>query len=223
MLSKGYTFFNFSLLLIVEHATRIMAEKKIVVMNKMIMLIISALLLACNTPHYKEPHVLIVTRLGEIEMELYPGKAPKTVAAFLSNIKNNMYNEGSFYRVLKSDELPTDFNTGIIQGGTWGKNEKLSKVPGIVHESTKQTGLSHTDGIVSMARQEAGSATTEFFICIGDQSSLDYGKGGNADTLGFAAFGKVFSGMDIVRKIQNQHSHGQHFDEPIKIEKIKIL
>jgi len=192
-------------------------------MKKILIFILSVILVSCSQPSYKEPHVLIETRLGDIEVELYPGKAPKTVAAFLSNIDAGLYTDGSFYRVLKSEELPTDFNTGIIQGGVWQAKDQHKPVAGIEHESTKQTGLSHTDGIISMARQEAGSATTEFFICIGDQSSLDFGKGGNSDSLGFAAFGKVFKGMDIVRKIQNQQSHGQHFDEVISIRKIKKI
>jgi peptidyl-prolyl cis-trans isomerase A (cyclophilin A) len=121
---------------------------------------------------------------------------------------------------VKSEELPTDFNTGVIQGGTWPVK---SSIPGIKHESTKQTGLSHNDGIFSMARQDTGTATTEFFICIGDQSPLDLGRSGSTDGQGYAAFGKVFKGMDIVRKIQNQESHGQSFDKKIEIIRIRQL
>jgi peptidyl-prolyl cis-trans isomerase A (cyclophilin A) len=193
-------------------------------MNKLMIIIASAFLFSCNQPRYNEPHILIDTQLGEIELELYPDKAPKTVAAFLSNIDAGLYTNGAFYRVLKSEELPTDFNTGIIQGGIWqAGTPKHATIPGIVHESTKQTGLSHTDGVISMARKDTGTASTEFFICIGDQSTFDFGNARNGDGQGFAAFGKVFKGMDIVKKIQNQHSHGQNFDEMIKIKKIKKL
>ena len=184
-------------------------------------IILAAVFISCGHPEYKNPHVLIETKLGDIEVELYPDKAPKTVAAFLANVEAGLYTNGSFYRVLKSEELPTDFNTGIIQGGVWQANDKQhTTIPGISHESTKQTGLSHTDGILSMARKDTGTATSEFFICIGDQSSLDFGNNGNPDGQGYAAFGNVFSGMGIVRKIQNQHSHGQRFDEMIEIRKI---
>jgi peptidyl-prolyl cis-trans isomerase A (cyclophilin A) len=188
------------------------------------LLIIAIGFISCSHPQYKEPHVLINTQLGDIELELYPDKAPKTVAAFLSNIDAGLYTNGSFYRVLKAEQMPTDFNTGIIQGGVWQATDKMRVfVPGIPHESTKQTGLSHTDGIISMARKDTGTASTEFFICIGDQSSLDFGKGGNADGQGFAAFGKVFKGMNIVRKIQAQKNHGENFDEKIAIKEIKKL
>ncbi|MEZ5029525.1 MAG: peptidylprolyl isomerase [Ferruginibacter sp.] len=94
---------------------------------------------------------------------------------------------------------------------------------GIELESTKQTGLSHQSGTISLARTTPSSATTEFFICIGDQSPLDAGRRGTPDGLGFAAFGKVFSGMDVVRKIQAQKSSGDHFDEKIVINNITRL
>ena len=140
----------------------------------------------------------------------------------MANIQAGVYKNGSFYRVLKAEDLPTDFNSGLIQGGTW-QEDKTRSIAYISHESTKQTGLSHTDGIISMARKDTGTATSEFFICIGDQSALDFGRKGNPDGQGYAAFGKVFRGMDIVRKIQNQKSHGENFVEKIDIRKIEKL
>jgi len=191
--------------------------------NKLIIIITSFVLISCVHRNYENPHVIITTRLGEIEFELYPSKAPKTTAAFLSYIKSGIYENSSFYRVLKTEELPTDFNTGLIQGGIWKTSPAKSKnIPGINHESTKQTGLSHTDGTISMARKDTGTATTEFFICIGDQSSLDSGKRGTPDGQGYAAFGKVVGGMDIVRKIQSQKSKGDSFDELIEIKNITL-
>ena len=180
--------------------------------------------ISCSHPHYDNPHVIIHTRLGEIEVELFAGKAPRTVAAFLSNVKAGLYTDGAFYRVLKAEELPTDNNTGIIQGGVWqSANQKNQNSAGIAHESTKQSGLSHEDGMISMARQDTGTARTEFFICIGDQTSFDFGRSANPDGQGYAAFGKVFRGMNIVKKIQNQRSNGQSFNEKIEIRKIEIL
>jgi peptidyl-prolyl cis-trans isomerase A (cyclophilin A) len=178
---------------------------------------------SCNSKHYKEPHIVIYTGLGDIEAELYPEKAPKTTAAFMENIKNDLYTNGSFYRVLKADEMPSDFNTGIIQGGTWQNINGKTLPKGIEHESTELSGLSHTDGTLSFARTKPGTATTEFFICIGDQSQYDAGRRGTQDSLGFAAFGKVINGMDIVRKILDKRAHGEKFDEPIKINSIKQL
>lgn len=180
--------------------------------------------ISCSQPAYKNPHVLIATQLGDIEVELFPDQAPKTVAAFLSYIDSGFYDNTSFYRVLKSDAFVSDINTGIIQGGLWQtKPGKKVTIPGIEHETTKQSGLTHQSGIISLARTTPGSANTEFFICIGDQSPLDFGRRGTEDGQGYAAFGKVFKGMDIVRKIQAKKSHGDKFDQPVTISRISRL
>ncbi len=193
-------------------------------MHKFLLIIISTILISCSHKSFKDPHILIVTNLGDIEVELYPDKAPKTVAAFLLNIKEGIYTGSSFYRVLKAEDLPTDFNTGIIQGGIWKKNNMgHSALNSIIHESTKQSGLSHTDAAISMARKDTSSASTEFFICIGDQTFFDHGKGSGADGQGFAVFGKVIKGMKIVKKIHSQKSLGQEFIEKIQINEIKQL
>ncbi|MFZ1370034.1 MAG: peptidylprolyl isomerase [Ferruginibacter sp.] len=187
-------------------------------------LLAAALFLSCNQAEYKNPHIVIHTQLGDIEVELFPGQAPKTTAAFLSYIDSGFYTKTSFYRVLKTDEFPNPNNTGIIQGGMWQTNpEKKMTLAGIEHETTKQSGLTHQSGTISLARTTPGSANTEFFICIGDQSTLDFGRRGTEDGQGFSAFGTVFKGMDIVRKIQAKNSHGDRFDEKIEILKITRL
>ena len=192
-------------------------------MHKYLLLFISTAILSCSHPHYKDPHILIETNYGDIELALYPDKAPKTVAAFLSYIDSGYYNKTSFYRVIKTEDL-AGTNYGIIQGGIWQTNDQQHPaIPGIVHETTQQTGLSHTSGTISLARTTPGSANTEFFICVGDQVQYDYGNNGVADRQGFAAFGSVFSGMDIVRKIQEQPSRGERFVEKIRIDRIKRL
>jgi peptidyl-prolyl cis-trans isomerase A (cyclophilin A) len=179
-------------------------------------------ILSCNYPAYKEPHIVIETTLGDIEVELYPAKAPKTVAAFLSYTDSGYFKNSAFYRVLNTVDMSGN-GYGIIQGGISQTNEKMyDNIPGIIHESTKQTGLSHTNGTISLARTTPGTASTEFFICIGDQTQFDEG-GGAGDNKGFAAFGKVFNGMDIVRKIQAEPSHGEAFNESVKIKNIKRL
>ena len=184
--------------------------------------IVAIFLVSCNQHHYKDPHIIIQTSYGDIEAELYPDKAPKTVAAFLSYIDSGYFTNSAFYRVLISEDMG-GHGYGIIQGGISQTNEKLyNSLPGIVHESTKQTGLSHTDGTISLARTTPGTASTEFFICVEDQKQFDYGQG-PGDNQGFAAFGKVFSGMDIVRKIQLLKSKGEDFTEKITINNIKRL
>lgn len=187
-------------------------------------LIFAIALISCAQKTYKNPHIEIKTQFGNIEVELFPDQAPKTVAAFLTYIDSGFYNNSSFYRVLKAEELPTTVNTGIIQGGLWQTNPvKKITVKGIEHETTKQSGLTHLNGTISLARTTPGTANTEFFICIGDQSPLDYGRRGTEDGQGFSAFGKVYEGMDIVRKIQAQKNRGDKFLAKIEIYKITRL
>jgi len=171
-------------------------------------------LLACTGSKYENPHIEIQTRFGDIEVELYPKQAPKTVAAFLSYIDSGYYKKAAFYRVLRDDEQPTNaFKSELIQGGLWKTNYKLSaSVPGIEHESTQQTKILHKNGTISLARLEPGTANTEFFICVGDQSGFDYGGANNADGQGYAAFGKVVKGMNVVHSIYNAPETDGEFD-----------
>jgi peptidyl-prolyl cis-trans isomerase A (cyclophilin A) len=188
-----------------------------------LVLILSIVCFSCRNSH-KNPHVVITTNYGVIEAELFPERAPKTVAAFLSYVDSGLYKNSSFYRVLFVESPASNYNFGLIQGGIWQSNTaKATTLPGIPHESPKQTGLSHTDGTISLARGVAGSANSEFFICVGDQTQYDSSQTTNPDGLGFAAFGRVTSGMDIVREIHSQPSNGQSFVKPIVITSIKRL
>lgn len=176
-------------------------------------------LISCAHTKYKNPHIEIKTQFGNIEVELYPDKAPKSVAAFLSYIDSGLYKNSSFYRVLKEENQPSSsFKSELIQGGIWQSDTKRAgALRGIPHESTQQSGLSHTNGIVSLARTTPGTASSEFFICVGDQPAYDYGGSANPDKLGYAAFGKVVKGMDIVRIIHSQPENGESFDPPVRI------
>ena len=188
--------------------------------------LISAIILLCGCAQkkYTTPHVLINTSYGDVIVELMPGNAPVSVAAFLSYIDSGFYKRSSFYRVVIEEGLTSSSNVGLIQGGIWQSNPTLySSIPGIIHESTKQTGLSHTSGTISLARTGLGTASTEFFICVGDQTQFDHGNKTGVDSLGFAAFGKVFNGMEIVRKIQQERSHEQSFVQNIVITSIERL
>lgn len=178
------------------------------------------LLLSISCTHDKYPHIIIDTSLGKIEAEIYTDSAPLTSTAFLLNVQKEIYDNSSFYRVLKADPLPNDYNTGIIQGGIYNVR-KFIRVDSIPLETTHKTGLSHTSGMLSMARTTPGSAATEFFICIGDQSPLDSGRSGTSDGLGMAVFGKVISGMDVVRKIHNKPCNGDAISYPVKIDRIR--
>jgi peptidyl-prolyl cis-trans isomerase A (cyclophilin A) len=193
-------------------------------MNKYIYFFCIILFSSCTQKKYTSPHLLISTGYGDIEVELYPDKAPKTVAAFLGYVDAGMYKNSSFYRVIKNDNLQPEYNSGLIQGGIYKSDpQKLLQLPGIEHEPPAKTGLSHTDGTLSLARTTAGTGRSEFFICIGDQVQFDSSRRTNPDGLGFAAFGKVVQGMQVVRAIQNRSSSGDAFDAPITINNITRL
>jgi len=187
---------------------------------------IALLLFIAGCGHkYANPHIEMQTSLGDVEIELYPTKAPKTVAAFLSYIDSGFYKNASFYRVLTDDNQPSNApKSELVQGGIWKTNHrKALSLPGIPHESTRQTGLLHTNGTLSLARLAPGTATTEFFICVGDQPGFDYGGENNPDGQGYAAFGRVVKGMDIVLRIYNQRESDQAFDPPVPVYAIVRL
>lgn len=193
--------------------------------SKMLVLLLFCLQIGCKNQSSQTPHILIKTVKGDIELELYPQKAPKTVAAFLSFIDKGYYKDASFYRVLNDDNQPSNApKTELIQGGIWKTNYALaSKIPGIPHESTRQTGILHKDGVISLARLEPGTAGSEFFICIDDQPGLDYGGENVPDKQGYAPFGKVIYGMDLVRQIYRMNDKDQYFTKPVGIYNIVRL
>ncbi len=179
---------------------------------------VGVLLLLFTACHpIKKPTVTIQTEMGNIVVELYPNQAPYTVYNFLKYVDENRYKDASFYRTVTLDNQPGDsIKIEVIQGGLYDDNSPQA-LPPINHETTKKTGIKHLDGTISMARNKPGTATSEFFICIGDQPALDYGGKRNPDGQGFAAFGRVIKGMDVVNKIHKAPSKGQMLTPPIKI------
>lgn len=166
------------------------------------------------------PQVLIKTELGDIKVEVYVNEAPITASNFLKYVEKKLFDGGSFYRVVTMDNQPdNDVKIEVIQGGL-GFGESDKGFPPIAHETTANTGIKHKEGVISMARNEPGSASSEIFICIDDQPELDFGGKRNPDGQGFAAFGKVIEGMDVVREIQRQPAEGQMLDPQIKIYSI---
>jgi peptidyl-prolyl cis-trans isomerase A (cyclophilin A) len=181
---------------------------------------------ACSShPKYANPHVVIQTKYGDIEVELYPKQAPATVAAFLSYVDSGLYKDASFYRVLNNDNQAMDApKSNLIQGGIWQTNpNKLATLKGIPHENTQHTGIHHVNGTISLAREAPGTASSEFFICVGAQPGFDSGGVNNPDKQGYAAFGRVVNGMDIVFQIYNRDETDQAFTPPIPIYDIKRL
>ncbi len=186
------------------------------------------LIFSAGTIAYAEPiNVNLVTTAGEIRFELYPDQAPLTVANFLKYVDGGHFEGGSFYRVVRMDNQEQNtVKIEVIQGGLAGKEEAVSFDP-IALERTSETRLKHLHGTLSMARSEPDSGTSEFFVCINDQPSLDYGGERNPDGQGFAAFGRVVEGMDVVQRIQEmktipsdpgnlEYTSGQSLIDPVR-------
>ena len=164
--------------------------------------------------------VLVQTELGDIVLEVDTQHAPRTAANFLRYLAAGQYDGGAFHRTVKMDNQPdSPVKIEVIQAGV-SPNRTKEGFPPIAIERTSETGLRHTDGAISMARSQPDSATSGWFICINDQPSLDFGGARNPDGQGFAAFGRVVQGMDVVRKIQRApNSDAQRLTPPITILK----
>ena len=141
------------------------------------------------------PRVEIVSAMGRIVIAVETVKAPLTAANFLRYVDQKRYDLGGhFFRASRAPNAP---EIGLIQGGLQGVGV-LKPVP---HEPTTLTGLKHTDGVVSLARYAPGSGTSDFFICVGDAPYLDADPAASGDNAGFAAFGRVIEGMEVVKAI----------------------
>jgi len=139
--------------------------------------------------------VAIKTPKGVITLDLNIGKAPITAGNFLRYADQRRFDATSFYRASRIKGAP---ELGIVQGG---QRDPARLLKPIAHESTTKTGLFHKDGTISMARRAPGTATADFFICVGDQPGFDADPTGQGDKDGFAAFGQVVDGMDLVHAI----------------------
>lgn len=189
-----------------------------------ICLFLISLLAACGgtTKNSDTVEIEIKTVEGTIIAELYPKQAPESVKAFLAIVDQGLYHRSYFYRILSDENQPSNApKAELIQGGIWSRTKKRPELPRIPHETTQQTGLTHSAGTLSFAREEPGSASSEFFITLSDLPGFDFGGENNADGQGYAAFGKVISGMDIVRKIYRKPETDQYFDPPVMIVDIQ--
>lgn len=171
-------------------------------------------------PGVKKEKLIIRTGMGDIQVKIDLKRAPLTSANFLRYIDAGLFDSTCFYRVVRPDNQPKDsVFIGVIQGGRY-EDEETGGFPPVPHETTEMTGILHRDGVISMARWTPGTATSEFFICVGNQPELDFGGRRNPDGQGFAAFGKVTRGMDVVRKIHATEAPGQYLEKPVLILKI---
>ena len=170
-------------------------------------------------PGGRKEKIILRTEPGDIHVTIDLKRAPVTASNFLRYIDAGLFDSTCFYRVVRTDNQPDNkIVIEVIQGGRYEDEE--GGFPPIVHETTVMTGIRHRNGTISMARAEPGSATSEFFICVGDQPELDYGGRRNPDLQGFAAFGRVTKGMDVVKMIHSMRAPGQYLDRPVIILEI---
>jgi peptidyl-prolyl cis-trans isomerase A (cyclophilin A) len=185
----------------------------------------------------------IITPLGEITVELFVKQAPVTTENFMRYVKNGLYDGGRFHRTVRLDNqsnanlgrsaIGAGSDAGAEQAQPPNDSVAIEVIQGGIHpdrqgalgaaiplERTRDTGLRHVEGTVSMARLTPDSAVSDFFICVGDQPGLDFGGQRNPDGQGFAAVGQAISGMDVVRAIQQSPATSQSLDPPVEIMRI---
>lgn len=194
--------------------------------HKQLSLLLLTALAACGSKVDKSPNVILETNLGAIEIEVYPEKAPLSAGDFLNYVDRKYYHGQGFYRVVRADNDPRQMGMSLIQGGRL--NIESVGAP-IAHETTKMTGLRNKAGSVAIAREEPGTGSAAFFfINIANNNFLDEGGERNPDGQGYAVFGQVVSGMDVVKKIQardvaqesdDERTQGQFLKEPVIISK----
>jgi peptidyl-prolyl cis-trans isomerase A (cyclophilin A) len=170
------------------------------------------------------PKVVMRTGQGDITLELAADKAPLTAANFLRYVDAHRFDGSTFYRAVRTGAP----GLGLIEGGL--QNDPAKLYPPIAHESTRLTGLSHQDGTISMARYGPGTATADFFVCGGPAAYLDANPSAPGDNAGYAAFGQVVEGMDVVRAIlalptngvaRNPSMKGQILSPPVTIVSVR--
>ncbi len=162
------------------------------------------------------------TPLGTFVIEVDTAVAPITVANYLAYVDAHQLDRAWVYRLVTMANQPQSAHKiEVVQWGLNLKDDAPPLRPAIAHETTQQTGLRHRDGTISMARGAPGTATAEFFICIGEQPELDYGGRRNPDGQGFAAFGQVVQGMEVVRALHGRAGAEQWLAAPIAIGPVR--
>lgn len=181
--------------------------------------------LPAPAPKPATAHVSLVTSEGPILLELEKERAPVTTANFLRYVAARRLDGITFYRAVKVQQ-----GYGLVQGGL--RNDPKRVYPNIAHEPTTTTGLSHTDGAISMARAAPGSASADFFIVVGGFPTMDADPKLPGDNLGFAVFGHVVQGMDVVRGILDAPTSatdgpaamkGQMLVQPVRILTARVV
>jgi peptidyl-prolyl cis-trans isomerase A (cyclophilin A) len=169
----------------------------------------------------ENPMVRMATALGDILVVVDLAHAPVTATNFLRYVDQQFYDAGVFHRTVRLDNQPSSpVKIEVVQAGINPQWQAQEFAP-IALERTSVTGIRHQAGVISMARDGPDTATSDFFICVTDQPSLDFGGQRNPDGQGFAAFGHATQGLDVVRRIQQSSAVGQSLMPPVKIASIR--
>lgn len=170
-------------------------------------------------PAGKTVAVRLETALGAIDLEIDLAHAPLSAANFLRYVDAGRYDGGRFHRTVRPDtEVRKEVPIEVVQAGV-APGRESTDFPPVPLERTRDTGLLHRTGTLSMARGEPDSATSDFFLCLADLPALDFGGARNPDGQGFAAFGRVVAGLEVVRRIQASPANGQSLAPPIEIRR----
>ena len=190
-------------------------------MKKQFLFFILISLVALSSCEKENPKIEIQTYKGLMIVELDLENAPITAGNFLKLVEDGVFDGGSFYRSVRGEASENPVRIRVVQGGISHKANR-PKVEAIPHETTADTGIRHENMVISMARSKPGTASSEFFICVGDQPELDFGGKRNTDGQGFAAFGRVIVGEDIVHKVWGSSAMGELIDPVVIIHKIVV-
>ena len=176
--------------------------------------------------------VRLSTDQGDVVIGIFAGKAPASSKAFLAEVQSGDYDGGVFFRTVRKDNDNSAPNIEVVQATVSEAAGAKQRDP-VEHEDTARTGLRHVDGAVSLPRAAIGTTTAaSFFISIGDQPALDFGGKRNPDGQGFAVFGRVICGMDVVRKIHEEPAagespspvmKGQVLTKPVVIKSMRVV
>ena len=177
---------------------------------------------ATTTTARDGPRVVIETDAGRMVVELELARAPLSTCNFLSYVTDGDYDDGPFFRTVirATNDNPNPID--VIQAATpRGDDDHLR--PPVPLERTRDTGLSHFAGTISMARDGPDTATSSFFIVTQDTPALDFGGGRNPDGQGFAAFGRLIEGLDVARRIQMSPANAEErLTPPVVIRSARI-
>lgn len=167
--------------------------------------------------------VRVATELGDFELEIRVAEAPASAGYFLKDVRAGLYDGSSFFRIvtLANQQAEPGRRIEVIQGGLRHRREDLPPV--IQHETTAMTGLPHLKGTVSLARFAPGAVYHSFFICLRDEPALDFGGARHPDGQGFAAFGRVTRGFDVVERIFARAEVVEYLTNEILIERIALV